>query len=78
MVTTPILVFPYCKKEFHVHVETSNIMLGTMLTEPGESNIDHRRAFVSRKLLKEENNYSITEHEGLEMVSTLPKFWHFC
>jgi len=28
MVTTPILVFPEWKKEFHVHVDASCIMLG--------------------------------------------------
>ena len=32
MVTTPILVFPYWKKEFHVHVDASCIVLGKVLT----------------------------------------------
>jgi len=32
MVTTPILVFPDWKKEFHVHVDVSCIVLGAVLT----------------------------------------------
>jgi hypothetical protein len=32
MVTTPILVFLYWSKEFHVHVDASSITLGAVLT----------------------------------------------
>jgi hypothetical protein len=32
MVTTPILVFPYWSKEFHVHVDASSITLGVIIT----------------------------------------------
>jgi hypothetical protein len=28
MIIVPILVFPYCAKEFHVHVDASRITLG--------------------------------------------------
>jgi hypothetical protein len=31
MVTTPILVFPYWEKTFHVHVDSSTIALGVIL-----------------------------------------------
>jgi hypothetical protein len=50
MVTTPILVFPYWSKEFHVHVDASSIALGSVLTQPGEGDIDHPIAFAIRKL----------------------------
>jgi hypothetical protein len=50
LVTTPILVFPYWKKEFHVHVDASSIALGTVLAQPGEGDLDHPIAFSSRKL----------------------------
>ena len=32
MVTAPILIFPNWKKEFHVHVNASCIVLGVVLT----------------------------------------------
>jgi hypothetical protein len=34
MVTTPILVFSDCLKEFHVHVDASSITLGVVLSQP--------------------------------------------
>jgi len=74
MVTTPIMVFPDWKKEFHVHVDASYVVPGVMLAQPGEGNIDHLIAFASRKLSKVEKNYLSTECEGLAMVYVLQKF----
>jgi hypothetical protein len=34
LVIVPIMMFPYWKKEFHVHVDTSSIALGAMLSHP--------------------------------------------
>jgi hypothetical protein len=67
MVTTPILVFPYWRKEFHVHVDAYSIALGAVLAQPGEGEIDHPLAFSSRKLSTDEINYTTTEREGLAM-----------
>ena len=50
MATVSILIFPYWKKEFHVHVDASSIALGIVLIQPGEGAIDHPIAFASRKL----------------------------
>ena len=36
MVTASILVFPDCKKIFHVHVDASSIALGVILAQLGE------------------------------------------
>ena len=77
MVTTPILVFPYWKKPFHVHVDASSIALGIILAQPREGGIDHPIAFVSRKLSSTERNYTTTEREGLAMVYALQKFRHY-
>ena len=64
MVTVPILVFPDCKKEFHVHVDTSCIALGAILTQDGREDLDHPITFASCRLSKEEKNYSTTEVKG--------------
>ena len=50
MVRTPILVFPYWKKEFHVHVDASFATFGIVLEQPGECSIDHTITFASRRL----------------------------
>ena len=43
MVTTPMLIFPDRKKEFHVHVDASCIAMGAVLTQSGEGDIDQVR-----------------------------------
>ena len=50
MATAPILVFMDWKKEFHVHVEVSSVVLGIVLMEPGEGVIDHSISFARRKM----------------------------
>ena len=44
----PRLVFPDWNKEFHVHVDASLIVLGVMLEQPGERDIDHLIVFARR------------------------------
>ena len=60
---------PY--KEFHFHVSASSITLGMVLAQPDEVDIDHQIYFSSWKLSSMENNYTMTEREGLEMIYTL-------
>ena len=76
MATAPILVFPDWK-EFHVHIDSLSVVLGIVLTQPGEGALDHPIAFASRKLSTIENNYTTTEREGLAMVYALQKFQHY-
>jgi len=47
-----------------------------MLSQEGEGEIDHPMAFSSRKLSTTENNYTMTEREGLAMVYALQKYRH--
>jgi len=76
MVSTSILDFLDWNKEFHVHVDASGIVLGVVLMQAGEGELDRPIVFASKKLAKDENNYSMTEHEGLAMVYALQKFRH--
>lgn len=75
MVTTPILIFPNWKKEFHVHIDASCHALGAILTQASEGE-DHPITFTRRNLSKAEKNYSMTKREGLVMVYALKKFRH--
>ena len=77
MATAPILIFPDWKKEFHVHVDASSIVLGIVLTQPGDGEIDHPIAFTSKKLSTSEKNYTTIKREGLVMVYALQKFRHY-
>ena len=61
MVTTPILIFPDWKKEFHVHVDASFVALNVILEHLGKVSIDHIIAFASRKISTTEKNYTITK-----------------
>jgi hypothetical protein len=74
---TPILIFTEWNKEFHVHVNASSIVLGAVLSQPGEGDIDHPIVFATRKLSTSENNCTTTEWEGLGMVYALQKFRHY-
>jgi len=58
-------------------VDASSIVLGAVLAQPGEGEIDHPIAFASRKLSTNKNNYTTTEGEGLAMVYALQKFKHY-
>jgi hypothetical protein len=77
MVTTPILVFPYWEKTFHVHVDALAIALGVILEQPKTGELDHPIAFSSRKLSESEQNYNTTERGGLAMVYVLQNFKHY-
>ena len=57
-----------------MHVYASYIVLGEVMTQAGEGDLDHPIAFTIRKLSKVEKNYSTTEREGLAMVYALQKF----
>jgi hypothetical protein len=48
-----------------VHIDASYIALGTVLSQPGEGDINHPIAFASRKLSTFENNYTTTQQEGV-------------
>jgi len=71
MVTAPILVFQNWKKELHVHVDASCIVLGAVITQDGGEVLDHPISFASQILSKAKKNYYTTEREGLAMVYVL-------
>jgi hypothetical protein len=52
-------------------------MLGVILAQPGEGNLDHPVYFSNRNISQAEHNYTTTEREGLEMVYALQKFRHY-
>ena len=60
-----------------MHVDVSSIALGVVLAQPGQGDIDHPLAFLSRNLSTAKINYTSTEREGLGMVYTLQKIFYY-
>jgi hypothetical protein len=52
-------------------------LLGVVMEQPREGDIDHPLAFPSRKLSTTEINYTTIQREGLAMVYVLQKFRHY-
>ena len=71
MAIVPILVSLDWKKEFHVNVDASFVMLNIVLTQPREGALDHPIYFASRKLSTTKKKYMMTKKERLAMVYAL-------
>ena len=63
LVEAPIIRFPNWSIKFHVHIDTSGIEIGVILTQPGDDEMDYPIVYSSKKLNKAERNYSTTERE---------------
>jgi hypothetical protein len=75
--TALILIFSNWEIKFHVHVDASGIILGSILVKLEEGNMNHPIYFTNRKLSQVENNYTNTKREGLAMIYALQKFRHY-
>jgi hypothetical protein len=75
--SAPILIFPNWEIEFHVHVDASGIVLGAILAQLGEGNMDHPIYFASRKPSQAEEKYTTTKREGLAMIYEFQNFIHY-
>ena len=65
LVKAPILRFPNWSTKFHVHIDASGLAIGAILTQLGDDGMDYPIVYSSRKLNKDERNYSTTETEAL-------------
>ena len=77
MDSAPILVFLNWNKEFHVYVDASSVVLGVVLTQLGDGDLDHPISFASQKLSFVEKHYTTTKREGLVLVYVLQKARHY-
>ncbi|KAL2610998.1 hypothetical protein R1flu_022690 [Riccia fluitans] len=76
LVSSPILAVPDWNKPFHVHTDASAFAIGAVLAQPGKGDRDHPIAYISRKLIPAERNYTATERETLAIVWAASKFDH--
>ena len=73
----PVLRPPDWTKEFAVHVDASEVAIGSILTQCMEEGYHHPVYYASRRLSKAERNYSTTEREVLGMIYSVNKFRHY-
>ena len=64
-----LLSFPDFNKTFHIHTDASKLQLGACISQEGKP-----LAFYSRKLKKEQCNYTVQELELLSIVEILKEF----
>ena len=60
-----------------MYTNASALAVGAILTQPTDDATNHPNAYASRKLNRDEHNYSTTEREALGMVCFLQKFRHY-
>ncbi len=64
-----ILITPNWEKEFHVHTNASNSVVGVMLAQNMDGKCDQLIAYALRLLSTMERSYIMLEREMLAMVT---------
>ena len=77
LVKASILKFPNWSRKFHVHVDASNVYVGSVQSQPYDDTMDHPNVYASQKMNKAKINYSTTEREPLSLIFSLQKFCHY-
>ena len=72
----PILKLPDLNKEFILQTNASNRSLGGCLLQEHDG-VRHPMLYASRKLLPQEQNYSVGEREALAIIWTVDKFHRY-
>jgi len=77
LITAPVLHHFNPLKETILHVDGSKTGIGAVLLQEDENGRPHPIAYASRSLNKNEQNYTISEIEGLAVVYFLEYLRHF-
>lgn len=72
--SSPVLKLPNLQAEFILRTDASDIALGAILLQKDSEGIKRPVAYISRKLLDREKNYSVIEKECLSIVWAVQKF----
>ena len=77
LIQAPILQYPDFDKEFIVYTDASGTGLGAVLFQKDENGRERVIAYASRSLNKHEQNYGITDQEGLAVIWAIKHFHHY-
>ena len=75
LIIAPILKSPDYTKIFHVHVDALAYAVGCVLAQP--RSMDFPISYASQQLNVAKRNYTTIEREGLRMILTIKKFFHY-
>src|SRR5208282_1589517 len=70
-----VLAIPDLNAQFRVHIDASYTAIGMQLAQIGQDNIERTICFAGRTLTQAEKNFTVTEIEGLSLISAI-KLWH--
>ena len=68
---------PDWSNEFAVHIDASEIAIGSILTQCTKDGYHYPIYYASHRLTKAKRNYSTTEREALGMIYFVNKFRHY-
>ena len=71
MTQTPVLALPNLNREFNLYTDASYSGVGYSLTQVGTDGLEHAIHFGGRGLSRCEKNWSVTDIEGLALVTAL-------
>jgi len=77
LASSDVLAFPDFERPFHVATDASDVGLGAVLYQLDDGGRARPIQFLSRTLLGAEKNYTVTEREGLAIVTAVGRFRHF-
>ena len=71
------MVPPNWDQPFHVFVDAFDVAIGSVLMQEQTQGWFRLVYYASCRLSKAKCNYSVTEREGLGMIYSMKKFWHY-
>ena len=77
LISAPVLKTLYWDQIFHVHIDASAFVIGCILAQLGEHNMDFPISYASCQMNTVERNYLTSKRQGLSMVYVIKKFKHY-
>ena len=74
LVSAPILTYPDTNKEFILTTDASGQALSYILSQKDDTEKERVIAYGGRALCKSENNYPVTELEGLAIIEGIKAY----
>lgn len=62
---------------YRICLNSKKCVLGAILAQPGEKNMDFPISYASKQLNSAEQNYTTSQQEGLGMIYAVKKFRHY-
>ena len=77
LISKPVLSAPAFDREFMLQTDASNYGIGAVLSQIDSEGQEHPIVFLSKKLLSNEENYSVPEKETLAIVWGMQKLRYY-